>query len=203
MSIYNLLTKLQRITRFCDNSKSETQSRDNLKSETSKIQSQYLTLVLNLTLALTPNPNATLIFRLGMAGTPDHQMSFLDVWIDNNDDKWKLNSYRKPTNTGRYINRQTLRKLNLIESLLHRAYGICNSYNLFHEHFQKIVSIPKSNDYSLWYVNKQIRLFFNKQHKSAESSISNCAADKNCDNLGALPQKKKFFFLYDFPISAK
>ena len=65
----------------------------------------------------------------------DHQMSFLDVWIDSSSNKF----YRKPTNTGRYMNWQSfvpLRyKLNLIKSLLHRAYVICNSYNLIRKDF--------------------------------------------------------------------
>ena len=86
-------------------------------------------------------------------------MPFLDVWIDNSDDILKINTYRKPTNTGRYINWQNFvpprHKLNSIESLLHRAYSICNSHNLSHEDFQKIVSIIlKSNGYLLCYINK-------------------------------------------------
>ena len=30
----------------------------------------------------------------------DYQMAFLDVQIDDNDDKLKLNTYQKPTNSG-------------------------------------------------------------------------------------------------------
>ena len=84
-------------------------------------------------------------------------MPFLNVWIDDSNHKLKLNPYRKPTNTVRYINWQSFvsphHKLNLIKSLLYRAYSICNSYNVIHKHFQKIVSVLKSNGYRLWYVN--------------------------------------------------
>ena len=34
----------------------------------------------------------------------NHQMPFLDVWIDNSEGILKLSTFRKPTNTGLYIN---------------------------------------------------------------------------------------------------
>ena len=68
-------------------------------------------------------------------------MPFLVVWIDNSGDKLKLNTYQKPTNSGQYINWQSFvtprHKLNLIKSLLHRAYSICNSYSLNYVRFSK------------------------------------------------------------------
>ena len=51
--------------------------------------------------------------------------------------------------------------------------------------------------------HKKMRLFFNKRHKSTESSILNCATDKNCDNLGVTTKENKTFFLCDFHILAK
>ena len=67
--------------------------------------------------------------------------------------------------------------------------------HLFLEDFQKIVSKLKSNGYPYWYINKQIRLFFNKRHKSAESTISSCATDKNCNYLGADIKEEEIFLL--------
>ena len=37
----------------------------------------------------------------------NHQMFFLDVWIDSTEGILKLSTYRKPTNTGLYINWQS------------------------------------------------------------------------------------------------
>ena len=58
----------------------------------------------------------------------NHQMPFLDVWIDYTEAILKLSTYRKPTNTGLYINWQSFvpsrYKLNLVknpatQSILH------------------------------------------------------------------------------------
>ena len=77
----------------------------------------------------------------------NHQMPFLDVWIDNTEGILKLSTYRKPSNTGLYINRQSFipscHKLNLVKTLLRSAYSICNSNSLIHEGFQGISSILK------------------------------------------------------------
>ena len=77
----------------------------------------------------------------------NHQMHFLDVWKDNIKEILKLSTYRKPTNTGLYINSQSFvpsrYKLNLVKTLLHRTHSICNSYSLIHEDFQGISSILK------------------------------------------------------------
>ena len=37
--------------------------------------------------------------------------------------------------------------------------------------------------------------FLNKRHKSTENSISNCATDKNCDNIGATIKEIEIFLL--------
>ena len=82
----------------------------------------------------------------------------------------KQNTHRKPTNTGLYINRQSFIpsccKLNLVKTLLHRAYSICNSYSLIHEDFRNIFPILKRNGYPLRYINKQMSVFLNKRHES-------------------------------------
>ena len=88
----------------------------------------------------------------------NHQMPFLDVWIHNTEGISKLSTFRKPTNTGLYINWQSFvpsrYKFSLVKTVLHRAYSICNSYSLIHEDFQGTSSILKGNGYALWYIEK-------------------------------------------------
>ena len=52
-------------------------------------------------------------------------------------------------------------------------------------------------------INKYDKLFCKKRHKSTESSISNCATDKNCDNLKATTKKKEIFLLLRLPYLGK
>ena len=53
-------------------------------------------------------------------------------------------------------------KINLVRNLLHRAYKICNSYSLIHEDFEIISTMLEKNGYPTGFLNKQIRIFFNK-----------------------------------------
>ena len=78
----------------------------------------------------------------------NHQMPFLDVWIDNSEGVLKLYTHRKPTNIGLSINWQSFvpshYKLNLVKTLLlYRAYSVCNLYSLIHEDFQGLSFILK------------------------------------------------------------
>ena len=127
----------------------------------------------------------------------NHQMPFLDVWIDNFEGILKLSTYRKPTNTGLYINWQSFvpsrYKLSLVKTLLQRAHSICNLYSLIHEDFQGISSILQRNGYPLWYINKQIRLFLNKRHKSP--IMQKYDTSSNCESLKTSESKEIPLFL--------
>ena len=87
------------------------------------------------------------IIQFTYKAAENHQMPFLDVWIDNVTGILKLSTYQKPTNTGLYINWQSFfpscYKLNLVKTLLHRAYSMCNSYSLIHKDFQGMSSMLK------------------------------------------------------------
>ena len=135
--------------------------------------------------------------RFTYEAAENHQMPFLDVWIDNTEGIFKLSTYRKPTNTGLYINWQSFvpsrYQLNLVKTLLHRAYSICNSHSLIHQDFQSISSILKRNGYSLRYIDKQIRLFFNKRHEP--TIIQKYDTSNNCESMKTLESKEIFLFL--------
>ena len=127
----------------------------------------------------------------------NHQIPFLNVWIDNTEGILKLSTFRKPTNTGLYINWQSFvpsrYKLNLVKTLLHRAYGICNSYSLIHEDFQGASYTLKRNGYALRYIDKQIRLFLNKRHESP--SMQKYDTGNNCESLKTSESKEISLFL--------
>ena len=48
---------------------------------------------------------------------------------------------------------------------MHRSYKICNSYSLIHEDFKIISTMLEKNGYPTGFLNKQIRVFFNKMHE--------------------------------------
>ena len=93
----------------------------------------------------------------------NNQLAFLDVWINNQDGKLTLKTYRKPTHTGLHIKWQSLvplkYKINLVRNLLHRAYKTCSSYSLIHEDFKMISTMLEKNGCPsqdlLWYMKHQ------------------------------------------------
>ena len=107
------------------------------------------------------HPNIQFTYELAQ-----NNLAFLDVWISNQDGKLALKTYRKPTHTGLYIKWQSFvplkYKINLVRNLLHRAYKICNSYSLIHEDFKIVSTMLEKNGYTTGFLNKQIRVFFNK-----------------------------------------
>jgi len=56
-----------------------------------------------------------------------------------------------------------------IQSLLHRSYQICSSYQLIHKEFQHIKSCFLSNVYPDWLTDRQIKIFLNKLYKNTPS----------------------------------
>ena len=101
------------------------------------------------------HPNVQFTYK----ASDNHQMLFLDVWINNIKGILKLSTYQKPTSTALYINWQSFvtfcYKLDLFKTMLRRGYNICNSFSLIHEDFHGISSIFKQNGYPLWCIDKK------------------------------------------------
>ena len=79
-------------------------------------------------------------------------MPFLDAWIDNSDDKLKLNTCRKsPTLDDISISKvfSPSPQAQFDEESTAQSFSMCNSYNFIHDDFQKIIFLLKSNGYPL------------------------------------------------------
>jgi len=57
-------------------------------------------------------------------------------------------------------------KKGIIQSLLHRSFEICSSYQLIQKEFQNIKSSFLSNGYPDWFIVKEIKIFLNKRYKN-------------------------------------
>jgi len=57
-------------------------------------------------------------------------------------------------------------KKSIVQSLFHRSYEICSSYQLIHKEFQNIKSCFLSDEYQDWFIDKQIKIFLNKRYKN-------------------------------------
>ena len=78
-------------------------------------------------------------------------LSFLDITITRENNKFVTSVYRKPTFSGIFTNFESfvpeMHKRGLIETLLHRIFRLCSSYENFHREIETLKSIFKHNNY--------------------------------------------------------
>ena len=78
----------------------------------------------------------------------NHSLPFLDVLVERHDSQFLTSVYRKPTFTGQYLRWNSFcsqkQKINLIGTLVHRAFMICSKSKLDPE-LDKIRSILLEN----------------------------------------------------------
>ena len=78
-------------------------------------------------------------------------LSFLDITITRENNKFVTSVYRKPTFSGIFTNFESfipeIHKRGLIETLLHRSFRLCSSYENFHREIETLKSIFKHNNF--------------------------------------------------------
>ena len=90
-------------------------------------------------------------------------LSFLDIIITRENNKFVTSVYRKPTFSGVFTNFESfipeMHKRGLIETLLQRSFRLCSSYENFHRETETLKSIFKHNNYPQNFVNQFIKNF--------------------------------------------
>ena len=87
----------------------------------------------------------------------ENSVLFLDIKISRDNNKFMTSVYRKPafsrvlTNSGSFISKSY--KYILLFTLLHRAFKLCSSFELFHWEIEKLKTIFKSNGYPKIFVD--------------------------------------------------
>ena len=80
-------------------------------------------------------------------------LSFLDIKISRENNKFVTSVYRKPTFSGVFTNVESfipdIYKRGLIETLLHRSFRLCSNYENFHREIETLKSILKCNSYPI------------------------------------------------------
>ena len=93
-------------------------------------------------------------------------LSFLDITVTRENNKFLTSVYCKPTFRGVFTNFESfipdMHKRGLIETLLHRNFRLCSSYENFHRVIETLKSIFKHNNYTQNFVNQCIKKFLNK-----------------------------------------
>ena len=81
----------------------------------------------------------------------ENSISFLDIKITRENNKFMTSVYRKPTFSGVFPNFESFipksYKYNLLFTLLHRAFKLCSNFERFHQEIDKLKTIFENNDY--------------------------------------------------------
>ena len=81
----------------------------------------------------------------------DNRLSFLDVNIIREKDKFTTSVYRKPTFSRIYTHFDSFlpsgNKIGLLHTLLYRCFQICSDWTKFHLELVNLIDVFKNNDY--------------------------------------------------------
>ena len=110
-------------------------------------------------------------------------LTFLDVEIQVNNNKFDTWIWRKPTNTGLTLNFYAVCprfwKEGLIKCMLHRAKKLCSNNILFENEVNKLRKIFNNNGYPTTFFNRILDTFYQeRKEKESESSINHKFAFK-------------------------
>ena len=108
----------------------------------------------------------------------DNKLPFLDTLVTFNNNSFSTDLYRKKTFTGLYSDFASLSphiyKVNLVRSLIFRAFNICSSYLSFHIELSRIKGILKENSFPMPLIDKVIKSFLDSifSNKSKETIVT-------------------------------
>ena len=110
-------------------------------------------------------------------------LPFLDVMITREcDGSVSTSVYRKPNFSGLVMQYDSFvpayYKKSLVNGLIHRAWKICSSIDLFHQELTKIKQLLLPNGFPLKFVNRQIHQFLQKKKNYNEPRDIICGPDK-------------------------
>ena len=109
---------------------------------------------------------------LTMENEKDNRMSFLDVNILGEKDKFTTSVYRKPTFSGIYTHLDSFlpssNKIGLLHTLLYRCFGICSDWTKFHLELVKLTDVFKNNGYPENFINNCSKVFLDNKYKIQE-----------------------------------
>ena len=96
----------------------------------------------------------------------ENSISFLDIKITKDNNKFMTSVYRKPTFSGVFTNFGSfipkLYRYNLLFTLLHRAFKLCSNFERFHPEIEKLKTIFEQNGYPKSFVDFCIKKYLDK-----------------------------------------
>ena len=117
------------------------------------------------------NSNITLtsnMFKFTSEMEMNNSLSFLDIKIVRENNKFTTSVYRKPTFSGVFTNFESFipnsYKYALIFTLLHRAFKLCSNFELLHQEIENLKNIFRNNGHSVNFSDFCIKKYLNNLH---------------------------------------
>ena len=96
----------------------------------------------------------------------NNSISFLDIKVNRDSNRFLTSVYRKPAFSGAFTNFDSYIPLSyksgLILSLLHRAFKLCSNFEIFHHEIIHLKDIFKRNAYPSNFIDNCIKMFLDK-----------------------------------------
>ena len=106
----------------------------------------------------------------------DNRMSFLDVNIICEKDKFTTSVHRKPTFSGIYTHFDSFlpssNKIDWLHTLLYRCFQICSDWTKFHLELVKLIDVFKNNGYPGNFINNCFKVFLDNKYRVREKVIT-------------------------------
>ena len=102
----------------------------------------------------------------------NNSLSFLDIKIVRENNKFTTSVYRKPTFSGVFTNFESFipnsYKYALIFTLLHRAFKLCSNFEQFHQEIENLKNIFRKNGYPVNFTDFCIKKYLNNLYVKKE-----------------------------------
>ena len=102
----------------------------------------------------------------------NNSLSFLDIKIVRENNKFTTSVYRKPTFTGVFTNFESFipnsYKDALIFTLLHRAFKLCSNFGLFLQEMENLKNIFRTSDYPVNFTDFCIKKYLDNLYVKKE-----------------------------------
>ena len=106
----------------------------------------------------------------------DNRMSFLDVNIIREKDKFTTSVYHKPTFSRIYTHFNNFlpssNKIGLLHTLFYRRFRICSDRTKFHLELVKLIDVFKNNGYPENFINNCFEVLLDKKYRVREKVIT-------------------------------
>ena len=122
----------------------------------------------------------------------NHSLPFLDVLAERRDSEFSTSVYRKPTFTGQYLRWNSFslhkRKINLIFTLVHRAFMICSKGKIDPE-LDRILSILLENGYPENLIKSTTKRKFQQLNSNPVHTVKKCSVYLHIPWIGNVSMK--------------